>query len=72
MKAHLEFNLPEENDLFHIYKNGLNWHSVAEDMRNFLRTEIKRGEYTDEELRLLELVERTFFEIVEDNKVFLQ
>ena len=66
MKATLEFNLPEEIEEFETANKAPSYKSTIDKMDEYLRVELKHGNYSDEEAIILERVRKEFFKIQND------
>lgn len=70
-KTIIEFSSEEQHDL-DMCQNGWRYHSALWEFKQYLRNEIKYGEHTDEEYKILEEIQENFFEILNDNKAHLE
>ena len=68
MKAILEFNIPEDQDDFESASQGYKWWSVAWDMDQWLRNQIKYAPdgMTDDELKAFEECREKLRELIDD------
>ena len=62
-KTIIEFS-PEEDHELEMCQNGMRYHSALWDFKNYLRSEIKYAEHTNEEYKILEQVQDNFFRIL--------
>jgi|694.fasta_scaffold02549_52 hypothetical protein len=65
MKAIFEFNLPEDQEEFEIYRNSTRLYIAVEDFKNWLRSEIKHGEKPDKEREIYEYVRDKLIDMLE-------
>ena len=70
-KTIIEFSSEEQHDL-DMCQNGWRYHSALWEFKQYLRNEIKYGEHTEEEYKILEEIQSNFFEILNDNKAHLE
>lgn len=70
-KTIIEFSSEEQHDL-EMCQNGWRYHGALWEFKQYLRNEIKYGEHTDEEYKILEEIQSNFFEILFDNKAHLE
>jgi hypothetical protein len=71
MKAILEFDLEEPSDI-NAHKravNSTNVYIALSDFSNFLRTERKYKELTEEQAKYLEYITENFFSVIEDRSI---
>lgn len=71
MKVTFEFNIPEDNDEYEMYSNALNYYSFINALNEYLRSEIKYNEHTDEEYAILEKVREQYFELMNNYNIKL-
>ena len=62
MRAILEFNLPEEQEEFELARNGSKLSCAISDFQDWLRAQIKHGNYDDEQMAVFERVREKFFD----------
>ena len=70
-KTIIEFSAEDQYEL-EMCQNGWRYHSALWEFKQYLRNEIKYGEHTDEEYKILEEIQSNFFEILNDNKAHLE
>lgn len=71
MKATIEFNLPDDSEEYEMYSNALNYYSFINAMNEYLRSEIKYNNHTDEEYAILEKVREQYFELLNNYNIKL-
>lgn len=71
MKAILEFSLPDDQDLYEMTTNALQYYSFIHAMNEYLRGEIKYQEHTEEEFALLEKIRDKYFELMNEHQIKL-
>lgn len=64
MKATLEFNLPEESDDFTLATKGPVYYSIISEIVEYFRNKLKYCEYTQEEGRIMEGIQKDILDIV--------
>lgn len=72
MKAILEFNLPDDQEDFKLATDGVKWWSIAWNMTQWLRNEIKFPEnmnLSDDELKALEKCSEKLRELIEHHNL---
>lgn len=69
MKATLEFNLPEEAVEHHVAVQALEWKYVVTEMDEYLRSQIKYQELSDEVGKALQAARVYLTELCNDNNV---
>jgi hypothetical protein len=67
MEATLKFNLPEEKEEFENARKGGDYRYGIDEFGNWLRNQIKHGNYSEAEFDLLEKVREEFWKIMNDN-----
>lgn len=67
MKAIFKFSLPEEQEEYNIFKQGLDTHNIIWEFRNFLRNREKHVDLSDEAYKELEIISEHFWQILDDN-----
>jgi alpha-tubulin suppressor-like RCC1 family protein len=70
-KTIIEFSAEEDHEL-EMCQNGMRYHSALWDFKNYLRSEIKYAEHTNEEYKILEQVQDNFFRILTEFKADLE
>jgi hypothetical protein len=71
-KTIIEFSPEEDHELEHCVKMVWRYHSALWDFKNYLRSEIKYAEHTNEEYKILEQVQDNFFRILTEYKADLE
>jgi hypothetical protein len=71
MKTTLEFTA-EEDEQLRICLNGWRYHSVLWDFQQFLRSEMKHGDLSDIQYVCYEKIRTKLFELIEENKAYLE
>jgi len=71
MKTTLEFTAEEQEEL-NMCLNGWRYHSVIWELQQFLRTEMKHGDLSDIQYVCYEKIRTTLFELIEENKAYLE
>lgn len=71
MKALLQYDLPDEREEYRRAANGGKAFSCLEDFANYLRNEIKHGDYTAKEAALLKKIHDRFWLEIGENGVTL-
>ena len=72
MKAILEFNLPEENEEFQAAVNGLNYKSAIWDYDQWLRSEMKYSELSDQTYKAYETCRKELRKILEEDNIRIE
>ena len=70
-KTIIEFSAEDQYEL-EMCQNGWRYHSALWEFKQYLRNEIKYGEHTEEQYKILEQIQSNFFEILNDNKAHLE
>ena len=70
-KTIIEFNEEEQHEAT-IALNGWRYHSALWEFKNYLRSELKYAEHTEEEYKILEEVQDNFFRILTEFKAHLE
>ena len=70
-KTIIEFSAEDQYEL-EMCQNGWRYHSALWEFKQYLRNEIKYGEHTDEEYKILEEIQSNFFDILQDQKAHLE
>ena len=71
MKAILEFNLPDDQQEHQDALNGYKWRLVVQDIADHLRSSLKHGSHTVEELDVLESIAKRVHETISDYELSL-
>ena len=71
MKTILEFTAEEQNEA-NIAINGWRYHATIWELQQFLRGEMKHGDLSDEQYKSYETIRTKLFEIIEENKAYLE
>jgi hypothetical protein len=66
MKAILEFNLPEEDEVLTDARRGSDWKWAVRDLFNYLRSETKHADHSAEEYAIFDKVWEKMSEILEE------
>jgi hypothetical protein len=69
MKAILEFNLPDDEDMFRLANNGASAHFALAEIKEYLRQKIKYSELTEEQYNIYEDLRDAVCKIIEDNEL---
>lgn len=72
MKAILEFNLPEDNHDFQAAINGNNYRSAIWDYDQWLRSEMKYSELTNETYKAYETCRKELRKILEEDNIQIE
>lgn len=72
MTATLTFSLPEEEAEYNFAINGFQYFNALDEIRNHLRQKVKYENLKAVELKLFQDMYQKFFEILTDNKIFLE
>jgi len=65
-KAILEFNLPEEEYEHQAALDGMESKGIIQEFDNYLRSQIKYGEYTEEQMGVFRKVREELIELAGD------
>jgi hypothetical protein len=71
MEAILKFNLPEEKDEFTYACNGVEYMLALDEIREYLRSEIKYKDLSSEQYEYCEKIYDKFFEIINNRSIEL-
>ena len=71
MKTILEFTAEEQQEA-NTAINGWRYHSVIWEFQQFLRTEMKHGDLSDIQYVCYEKIRTKLFELIEENKAYLE
>ena len=71
MKTILEFTA-EEQDEANTAINGWRYHAVIWELQQYLRGEMKHGDLSDEQYKSYETIRTKLFELIEENKAYLE
>jgi len=71
MKAKIEFNLPEDQAVYHIHFQSLSMYCALNDMQQFLRLKIKYDDLSDEAFKAYEECRDYLSQVLIDNDVSL-
>lgn len=64
MRATLSFNLPDEQETYDIHVKAMDMSIAVEEFGNYLRSEYKYKEHTEEVAKFLEEVREKWFEVM--------
>ena len=67
MKTILEFTAEEQEEL-NMCLNGWRYHGVIWDLQQFIRTQMKYGELTDEHYECYEIIRTKLYDLIETNQ----
>lgn len=71
MKTILEFNLPDDKEDLQFALNGVSYYLALTDMQDWLRSQIKYGDYTDDQDKLLEIIQSKFYDILNHRDIVI-
>jgi hypothetical protein len=66
MKALLEFELPVDSEAHHDALHGSEWRMALVEISEYLRGEVKHGNYTAEEFAVFDKVREVIYKTLED------
>ena len=72
MKAKLIFNLPEEQEEFNDAVNGTSFKSVVWELDQYMRSQLKHGELTDDVHDKVQEIRDQLHSILNDNNVMYE
>ena len=69
-KIKWEFNIPEEREEFELCKEGVHFHTVINNIMNYLKNESKYNDNLDEkEIQMVDSVREKIVDILAENEV---
>jgi hypothetical protein len=72
MKATLEFNLPDDQDYYEMATQGSKMFNALWEISQELRSICKYEELSEKEWEMADRIRNKFFEILNDNNVYLK
>lgn len=69
MKLTLEYTLPEENQDYEVAMNGSKYLGVLQELDNYLRSQLKYTQLTDEQFLVTEAIRSKLYELLNDTGV---
>ena len=69
MKAIIEYNLPDDQYEYDMSLSAIKMHTAMMEMGNYLRSEYKYNEYSEEKAEYINEINVKFWQIVSENDI---
>ena len=70
-KTILEFSAEEEHEL-EMCQNGMRYHSIIWEFKEYLRCEMKHGDLSDDRYHTYEIIQSKLFDLIDEYKAHLE